>query len=302
MSKKTDSDDETKKTFYNPTVLAAIIGGIVTILVTLITTWPQIIAAMNPPTEVVIPTLIATAVPPTDTPLPTATEVTLPTATSTELPPTPTETVVSSPTPVDPGIACLDRWEIISSNPDIAATDSRDGCTKAGIPGLGISTSGDELIFGQNSFREQGTFGISTSLPPEATISIKVKRGVLTQGEFWIAVSNEPNPESNMMIIAIQPEFGEVRTYVDQTNSFTGRFNWAQLVENTNYGDGPTYTYDISLRTSGNTVTSRINFFDLPSQIVNLPKYLFIGYQNKSTLGSVSMSITVSDLTIEVGQ
>ena len=172
----------------------------------------------------------------------------------------------------------------------------------AGIPGLGISTSGDELIFGQNNFREQGTFGISTSLPPGATISMKVKKGILTQGEFWIALSKEPNSESNMMIIAIQPEFGEVRVYVEQTNSTAGRFTWEQLVENTNYGDGPPYTYDIVLRTSGSMVDSRINAFDLPSQIVNLPKYLFIGYQNKSTLKSVSMNVTVSGLTIEVGQ
>jgi hypothetical protein len=124
----------------------------------------------------------------------------------------------------------------------------------------------------------------------------------LTRGEFWIALSNDPNPESSMMIIAIQPEFGEVRTYVDQTDTLEGRFTWAQLAENTNYGNGPTYTYDIFLNTSASTIDTKINFFDLPSQIVNLPKYLFIGYQNKSTLGSVSMSVTVSDLIIEADQ
>ena len=210
--------------------------------------------------------------------------------------------MTSSPTPIDPGIACLDRWEIISSNPDLSTPNLSDGCSIAGIPGLGISTSGSELNFGQNSFREQGTFGISTSLPPKATINMKVKMGKLTRGEFWVALSNEPNPENNMMIIAIQPEHGEVRTYVDQTDSFAGRLTWAQLAESTNYGNGPTYTYDIMLSTSASAIDSRINFFDLPSQIVNLPKYLFIGYQNKSTLGSVSMSITVSELTIEVDQ
>jgi hypothetical protein len=300
MSKNSDSGEETKKLFSNPTVLAAIIGVIGTAIVALITASPQIIAALNPPTETAIPTSTV-SIPPTSTPIPTETEA-LSTAASTEIPPTPTETTVPSPTPVDPGIACLDRWEVISSDPDLASPDSRDGCATAGIPRLGISTSGSELIFGQNNFREQGTFGISTSLPPAATIRMKVKRGVLTQGEFWVALSNEPSPESNMMIIAIQPEFGEVRTYVDQTNSAVGRYTWAQLVEDTNYGNGPTYTYDLILRTSGSIVDSRINFFELPSQIVNLPKYLFIGYQNKSTLGSVSISITVSNLTIEVEQ
>ena len=131
---------------------------------------------------------------------------------------------------------------------------------------------------------------------------MKVKMSFLTQGEFWIALSNEPNPESNMLIIAIQPEFGEVRTYIEQTDTVEGRFTWAELAVDTNYGEGPPYTYDITLNTSASAIDSRINFFDLPSQIVNLPKYLFIGYQNKSTLGSVSMSVTVSDLIIEADQ
>lgn len=131
---------------------------------------------------------------------------------------------------------------------------------------------------------------------------MKVKMGRLTKGEFWVALSNEPKPENNMMIIALQSENGEIRTYVDQADSFSGRFTWAQVAEGANYGNGPTYTYDIMLSTSASTVDSRINFFDLPSQIVNLPKYLFIGFRNKSTIGSVSISITVSELTIEVSQ
>lgn len=301
MSKKSGSDEETKKSFSNPTVLAAIIGVIGTIVVTLITTSPQLIAALKSPTETPIPTSTATS-PPTNAPLPTETEVVPPTATSTNVPPTPTETVVSSPTPVDPGIACLDRWEIISSNPDLAIPVAGGNCDLVSIPGMGISTSGSELIFGQNNFREQGTFGLSTAIPLDATIRMKVKRGILTRGEFWIALSNKPNPESNMMILAIQPEFGEVRTYAGQTSTAAGRYTWEQLVENTTYGDGPPYTYDLILKTDGSLVDTRINFLDLPSQIVNLPKYLFIGYQNASTLGSVSMSITVSDLTIELGQ
>jgi len=167
---------------------------------------------------------------------------------------------------------------------------------------LGISTTGDELIFGKNGFREQGVFGISTSLPSKAVIRMKVKLGILTQGEFWIALSNTPTPEDNMMIIALQPKNGEIRTYINQTNNFSRRITWDALVENTNYGNGPTYTYDLVINTSANTVDTRINFFDIDDAIVNLPNYLFIGYQNKSTLGSVTMNITVSDFSIELGE
>lgn len=300
MSKKTDSGEDTKEPFSNPTVLAAIITGVVTVIVALITASPQIIAAIKPPTETAVPTSTAT-IPPTVAIIPTETDA-LPSATATENPPTPTETTIPSPTAVDPGVACFDRWEIVSSEPDYATPDSNNECASVGIPGLGISTSGDELIFGQNNFRQQGTFGISTSLPPEATVTMKVQKSVLTQGEFWIALSNQPDPGSNMMIIALEPKLGEVRTYVDQTDSAAGRFTWAQLSKDTSYGNGPTYIYDIVLKTTGNHVDTRINFFDMPSQIVNLPKYLFIGYQNASTLGSVSLSVKVSELTIQADE
>ena len=300
MSKNNDTNEKSKSILSNPTVLAAIIGVAGTVIVALITAAPQIIATLNPPTATFIPTATVTT-PPTNTPVPEDTEIPS-TATSTEVPPTLTATLTPSPTPVDPGIACLDRWEVISSNPDLATPNASGDCNSVGISGLGISTSGNQIIFGQNNFKEQGTFGISTSLPSNATIRMKVKRSILTQGEFWIALSNEPNPESNMMVIAIQPELGEVRTYIGQTSAAAGRFTWVQLVENTNYGNGPTYTYDLILKTDGSLVDTRINYFDLPSQVVNLPKYLFIGYRNTSTLGSVSMNITVSDLTIEVGQ
>lgn len=134
MSEKSNSSEKTKSPLSNPTVLAAIIGVIGTIIVTLITTSPQLIAVLKSPTETPIPSLTATT-PPSDTPLPTETEVIPPTATSTDIPPTPTETVTQSPTPIDPGIACLDRWEIISSKPDLATPNPSDGCFITGIPG-----------------------------------------------------------------------------------------------------------------------------------------------------------------------
>ena len=300
MSEDTSSNRGKGSPFSNPTVVAALITGIITLVVALITALPQLVPLLSKPTETPIPTLTAT-VPPTS--LPTATEVRA-TDTATEVPPTATETITPSPTPVDPGIACLDRWQVIASDGSKPEPTAGDGCDNVGIPTLGISTTGQQLIFGVNNFQSQGIFGVSTSLPTNANISLKVKMNSLQVGEFWIALSNEPTPDGNMLIFALQPEFGELRTYVDQSNNYASRYLWSNLTTNTNYGGGPPYVYDMTLNTSGGQVTYRLNFLEPQTQSVNLPKYLFFGFRNKvgQGQGMVSMNIVVSGLEIKAGQ
>jgi len=298
MSKKNESSEETKKPFSNPTVLAAIIGVIGTILVTLITTSPQIIAALKPPTETATSTV---SIPATNTPVPVMIE-SLPTATSTDIPPTPTETIAPSPTPVDPGTTCLDRWEIISSEASLVAPGASGDCKVANIPGLGITTSNAGLSFGQGSFREQGLFGIATSIPANATIRLRVEMTTLTQGEFWIALSNTPQPDASALIFALQSQYGEARYYLNQTETYNGRYYWEQLSSEVNFGEVPPYIYEFVFTTTGNEVDSEINLIDLSSEIVNLPNYLFLGYRNKSTIGSLTMRVKITKLEIELNK
>lgn len=277
-------------------MLLAIIGVAGTIVAALISISPQVIPALIKPEPT--PTFIpATAtLEPSPTPSPTPTETVIPfTAT---VSPTPTET--ATPTPITPSISCLDRWQVISSDPDLAEPTSQGDCSQASIPALGISSSREGVSFGVNSFREQGNFGIATSLPADATITLQVDLTILTQGEFWIALSNTPNPENNMFILAIEPNTGEIRLYSDQTSRFSIKYNYADLLTNTILASGPPFSYKLTIATSGNSVNPKIHFTDLPSQIVNLPKYLFIGYSNKSTLGSMTLQAEISDLSFEV--
>jgi hypothetical protein len=282
--------------------MIALIGVIGTIIAAIISVSPAWIQLVTKPTETAIPTLTATspsASPPTLTP----TEE-LATNTATEIPPTATETVTPSPTPVDPGIACLDRWQVISGNPsgnpDLVETTSQGDCAQASVPALGISASRAGVSFGINNFREQGNFGIVTSLPTDATVTLQIKFLVLTQGEFWIALSNTPNPENNMLILALAPNTGEVRFYSDQTSRISNARDYSSLLTNTTLTSSLPYIYNITFRISGNRVTPRIHFTDLPSHSVNLPKYLFIGYNKKSTLGSMTVQVDISNLTVDV--
>jgi len=215
--------------------------------------------------------------------------------------PAPTDTASPSPTPtpINPPISCLDRWQIISTNPELTETTSQGDCAQASVPALGISASRTGVSFGINNFREQGNFGIATSLPTDATVTLQVEFIVLTQGEFWIALSNTPNPENKMMILALQPNTGEVRFYSDQTSRFSYKYNYGDLLTNTTLSSSLPFKYKITFAISGNSVRPQIHFTNLPSQSVNLPKYLFIGYNNKSTLGSMTLQVEISNLIVE---
>jgi hypothetical protein len=296
MSKSTRPKRKKQSPFSNPTVVIALIGGIFTLIAAIISVSPQFIEMARKPTETATPTMTATLLPSSPA---TATEVRA-TDTATQVPPTPTDTITPSPTPIDPGISCLDRWQVISSNLDLAETTGQGNCAQTSVPALGISTSSAGISFAKNNFRQQGTFGIATALPSGATVTLQVKFLVLTQGEFWIALSNTPNPEGNMMILALAPNTGEVRFYNDQTSRYSYNYKYNNLLTNTTLSSSLPYTYKITFAISGNRVSPSIHFTDLPPQSVNLPNYLFLGYNNKSTLGSMSVQIEVSDLSVEV--
>ena len=293
------SRSQKEKWYENQALVLTLLGAGATIIAAIITILPQILDTFQKPepTQTAIPitaTMELTSTLPVATL--TATETTIPfTAT---VSPTPTET--GTPTPVSPPISCLDRWQIVSSDPELTKTSASGDCSAASVPTLGISASRNGINFGINNFREQGTFGIATPLPADATISLDVNLTALTQGEFWIAISNDPSPESNMAIIALEPQNGEVRIYSDQTNTFAGKYKWSDLISNTNLTTGPPYAYTIKFSISGNKVDQQIHFTNLPSQFVNLPKYLFLGYSKKSSLGSMTVQVEITDLLIEI--
>ena len=296
MTNSSRSKKSQKEKWYeNQALVLTLLGAGATIIAAVITILPQILDTFQKPepTQTAIPTTVTTEM--TSTLPPTATETSVPFTQT--VAPTPTETGTS--TPVSPPISCLDRWQVVSSNPDLTGTDSSGDCPVASVPALGISASRNEVSFGINSFREQGTFGIATPIPAEATISLDVNLTALTQGEFWIALSNDPNPKGHMAIIALEPQNGEVRTYSDKTNTFVGKYKWGDLISNTNLTTGPPYSYAIKFSVSGNKVGSQIHFTNLPSQFVNLPKYLFLGYSKQSSLGSMTVQVEITNLLVE---
>ena len=286
MSNEPPNPDKRKESpFTHPTVVAALIGGVLTLIGALISALPQLIEITSKPSET--PSALST---------PAGAFVT---ESATQLQPAPTEILPSAPTPVNPGISCLGRWQIVSSDLSLAATTSQGDCAQAGVPALGILASKSGISFAINNFRGQGVFGIATPIPADATVTLQVNVMALTQGEFWIAVSDTPNPQSNMAILAIQPRTGVVRVYNGQTSHFNSEHKLVDLVTNTELEPTLPFNYKIKFDVNGNLVKPYIYFTRLPDQIVNLPEYLFLGYRNTTASGSLGVQVTISSLAIE---
>lgn len=286
---KSDSEPANRK--IDTTVLTAIIGGIVTVAVALISILPQFLKPSQPVEAP--PTLAATAiVNPTSTFLPTAI---LPETVSAATVSTSTPIATPSPTPGIPSISCLTGWQLVSTDSTLQPTpESQGSCDFASSSTLGITSSQGQLLFGLSQFRNIGIFGVSAPIPANANFHFQVNEIVLFQASFWVAISNDPTPGSNMTLMSFEPQNGELRLYVNDLNSLPTRYIWDDL---SNGLGGPPYVYNLNFSIKGNSVGMSINDVVLPNQVVNSPRYLFIGYRNKSSLGAASIQVNISNLT-----
>jgi len=297
MSKQTSSDQNKQGPFSNPTVVAAVITGIVTLVGALIAVSPQLIPLLSGPTETPIPTLTATEAP---TNRPTATEDRV-TATATQILQTPTATLSPTPTetatitPVTPPLGCLDRWEVISSAP--GTVFSSGNCEKYSYPDLGIEPIQDTVLsFAQPSILINETTGIITRFSNDVTeISFDVMLDDISDGEFWIALSDGDNPDNNAVSIRIQSN-GLVRMYDVNGNFYTDQ-TWNELREGTLYGANKPFYYNFVIRISGSNLSIGINSIRLT--LTGRPDHFFLGYKNKSAVKEVTVFVEVSNLEMK---
>lgn len=285
----------------DPTITAALIGVIGTVIVGIFT----VLATRPSPPPASIPSV---PVIPTDTSLPSSvpTEGGLPgDPTATLELPTEQPAFAFTPTTAPASPTCLDAWSVVNTAGVSTTPAGRLDCRLVSIPELGITTNNAGLLFTLARFRESGIFGVSTPLPENANVNLKVKSEVLYNAEFWIALSNTPTPDSNAVILALDPASGNqtihpgsMRIYLDDAKSKVVGYEWFQMNVQTGYSDSPPFTYDINFAISGGNVNIRVNGVFLDSQIVTFPRYLFLGYRNRNASGSVTMNVSVTDFAV----
>ncbi len=287
---------ESKKTkwYENQALLIAVLGVAGTIVAAIISVSPQLIAALKPePTPTAIPATATLEIIPALSPTPTGT-ITPTTIPPTEtLSPTPTET--PTPTPLTPPLSCLDRWQVISKAP--TTPQPQGGCEKYSYPDLGIEPGRNDILsFGKTAIQIDGLTGIATELSNDVTeISFTVELNNLVDGEFWVALSGDSNPESNSISVRVQPN-GLIRVYDTNGTLYTDK-TWDELRAGTIYGSGKPYIYNFVFKIAGPNVTIAIN--DLPLKLTTNPDYLFFGYKNKSSVNPVTIFGSVSKLAIK---
>lgn len=291
-----------KSIFQNPVIVGTIITGVVTVVVTVLQVLPQLNLPEPKGSESPTATSSLTA---TFTPtiLPTETE-----SAEVESRVILTETPTPTPTPEPPSVTCLNGWWVVNTLKVPTTQDPREGCDASGVPELGISTSAEGFLvtLQRQRFSEIGIFGISSKarLPVNAEIELRVDAYGLYNAEFWIGLSNTPDMSPDTMILALDPALGDqrfqsgnIRIYRNNFNSELIGYQWPEL--NTQARQTPPFYYDIKLTITGGNVDILVNNIPLSSQVVNFPRYLFLGFRNKTVNGSVDIRVEVSKLTIE---
>ena len=285
------------KWYADRSVQLTLLGVVGTIAAAVISILPQFINNSPDPAPTITPVVftVTMAESPSETPepiLPTDTVTPGPTDTAT-LSPTPTETATA--TPVTPPLGCLDRWEVISSAPgNVFASGT---CEKYSYPELGIEPIQSTLLsFAQPSILINETTGITTNFSNEITeISFDIKLDDVTDGEFWIALSNGMYPDSNAVSIRLQSN-GLVRIY-DASGNLYAEKTWNELREGTIYNANKPFYYNFVIRISGTNLNIGINSIRL--NLSGRPEYLFFGYKNKSAVKDVSLFAEVSNLKMK---
>jgi len=302
MKKLRSKKRPTKTVFQNPAVVIALITGVLGLLGTLIARWPG-----PEPTEPPTLTAFASA---TSKPTETITvqgDTETPTAT---LPAFSTETLTLTPTPTPQPVSltCLDGWWLYPGGLDFKE-EGRDGCARANIPELGFNTSIKGFQVTREKFRNLGIFGISSPLPENVTeIRLNVTVRTLYTAELWIGLSNSKEFEGDTMILAVDPETGQqqflpgsIRIYRNDFDTKSIVYDWSRLDPSGGQSNKPPYNYEIKFIVTGGDVEIWVNNVKLVSQIINFPRNLFLGFRNKSTVNSVTMNVTITDLQIETG-
>jgi hypothetical protein len=273
----------TNKRSVDPAIIAALIGVMGTICVTIISLYANRVLNPTPPPQQT-PFLTST-IPPTSTITNTAVPTdTVPVGdpTSTPAPDTPTPEPTFTPliqnTPAPPPIGS--DWQngcisvLWKPYPPTIPTTERDGCLLEPV-NLFFAADGRLTFFVNEVFNDAQVFGLFAQLPPSGLASVQAFLRRLQEGELWMGVFAEPNLESQGMIIVIPP--GDINTRPMIQKSMPGQ---TEVRPTEHFSRNPPI-YDVFFEFGDNSVRAIVmqntNFDPLP--VVSAQPWLFVGYQ-----------------------
>jgi hypothetical protein len=201
----------------DPAIIAAIIGVMGTLCVSLITLYAnRILPGLPPPAQpqptVVEPTwTVSSTATMTFTPVPTDT-VPAGNPTSTPAPDTPTPEATLTPIPPAIGADWVNNCISIlwRPYPDTVQTSANNGCLVQPVNlsepvNLFFTENGRLKFVVTRSFESPEVFGLFALLPASGTVRVDTNLRRIQDGEIWMGVFAEPNLTSQGLVTAILP-------------------------------------------------------------------------------------------------
>ena len=283
----------------DPAIIAALIGVMGTVCVTIITLYVNYFRPQPPPQPTLQPTVgigeptqpspTVAVVEPTWTVSPTftITDTVVPTdtvavgeATSTPGPDTPTPEATFTPAPPAIGSdwanGCISvLWKPYPET--IPTSVNNNGCLVEPVAEFFFADDDKLTFLAAGRFDDTQVRGMFAPLPATGTASINAYLKSLQDGEIWMGVFAEPNLESQGMIIVVPP--GDVRRRVLVQKTMPGQ----QEVQTTQSFSRNPAIYDVVFEFANGAVTTRIlndTIFN-PVPVGTGQQWLFVGFQVK---------------------
>jgi hypothetical protein len=277
----------------DPSIVAALIGVLGTIAVTLISIKAnQAPTPPKEPTAIVISTatLPATAAP-TDTVPPNA-------PTSTPEPPTdtpvPTFTLVP-PVPIgqDWGASCISNlWKPYPDN--VPTIDKGNGCWQNPVIIFSAANGSMGFLYERGGSGAVEYYGLFAPLPVESgTVTFKVRLDDLSNVDLWMGIFAGPDINSQGLLMTIPA--GNVRKRVIVQKDIP-TYETIQSTQNLDQGDGYSITFTFTANSASGTVNPNV-FVTNPVSIPSAQKWLFLGY--KGLKGSYRIEGNFSGLEVK---
>jgi hypothetical protein len=277
----------------DPSIIAALIGVLGTIAVTLISIRAnqQSSASTQEPTPIVISTytLPATAAP-TDTVLPNAPSST---------PEPPTDTPVPTFTLVPPvaigqdwGASCISNlWKPYPDN--VPTIDKGNGCWKNPVIIFSADNGSMGFLYERGGNGPVETYGLFAPLPESGSVTFKVRLQDLSNVDLWMGVFAEADINSQGLLMTI-PSGNVKKRVIVQKDIPT--YETILSTQNLDQGDGYSITFTFNANSASGTVNPNV-FVTNPVAIPAAEKWLFLGY--KGLRGSYRVEGDFSGLEVK---
>jgi hypothetical protein len=259
----------------DPSIIAALIGVIGTIIVTLITLNANKQPAI--PTPVPTPIIASTN---TSIPSPEPTD-TVPAGNPTSTPAPATDTPVPTFTTVPPvaigqdwGQDCISTlWKPYPST--VPTIDNGNGCWKA--PVYVFSASNGQLAFLGSRLSTGGeeVYGMFAPLSENGSVTVTIRLKDLSNVDLWTGVFAEPDIASQGILMTIPAGNVKNRLVVQKEVSSYDNISKTQMI---NQGDGFIMTFEFD-PLSVRALVNRNLFVTNPASVPSAQKWLFIGYK-----------------------